>query len=136
MAVSAAALRKVAFLSGVEDRELAKLAEGMRERSVAAGETVVTQGSGGVAFLVILEGTATVTVDGAERRTLGPGDHLGEIALIVPDLPRTSTVTAKTDLRLAGLTSWNFKSFVHEHPEVAWNLLETLARRMGDTPGA
>lgn len=136
MPVPAAALRTVPFLAEVDDRELAKLAQGMRERTVSAGDAVVTQGSGGVAFLVILEGTATVTVDGKERRTLGPGDHLGEIALIVPDLPRTSTVTAKTDLRLAGLTSWNFKAFVHEHPAVAWSLLETLARRMGDTPGA
>ena len=52
------------------------------------------------------------------------------------DLPRTSTVTAATDLRVAGLSSWNFKPFVRNHPEVAWRLLETLARRLADAPGA
>ena len=58
--------------------------------------------------------------------TLGPGDWLGEIALI-DDGPRSATVTAKDEVRAAGMTAWQFKPFVLEHPEVAWQLLQTLA---------
>jgi CRP-like cAMP-binding protein len=136
MSVSAEQLRQVPFLRGVDDRHLNELAGAMGERTVPAGEELVRQGTGGIAFFVVLDGEAVVTVDGAERRVLGPGDHLGEIALIAPDPPRTATVTAKTDLRVASLTSWNFKPFVMANPQVAWSLLETLARRIVDTPGA
>ncbi|MGZ4269620.1 MAG: cyclic nucleotide-binding domain-containing protein [Solirubrobacteraceae bacterium] len=136
MPTPADALRTVPFLAGVDDRDLADLAASMREREIGAGDDIVTQGTGGVAFFVILDGDATVTVNGSERRTLHAGEHFGEVALVAPDLPRTSTVTAKTDVRVAGLTAWKFKPFVLEHPEVAWSLLETLARRLADAPGA
>jgi CRP-like cAMP-binding protein len=136
MSVTLDALQKVPFLSSVSRKELDSLAQTMSERDVAPGREIVTQGKGGVAFFLILEGQATVVVDGEERRTLGAGDHFGEIALIVPDLPRTSTVRADTDMRLAGLTAWNFKPFVMQNPEVAWSLLEELAQRFAAIPRA
>jgi CRP/FNR family cyclic AMP-dependent transcriptional regulator len=136
MPVPVEALRAVPFLAGVEDRALAGLAGSMGEREVPAGHDLVTQGTGGIAFFVVLDGEASVSVDGVERRTLRPGDHFGEIALIAKDPPRTATVTAGTDVRVATLTSWNFKPFVLEHPEVAWSLLETLAKHIAETPGA
>jgi CRP-like cAMP-binding protein len=129
MSVTLDALQNVPFLSNVPRKELDKLAQTMAERDVPAGKEVVTQGNGGVAFFLILDGQATVLVDGEERRQLGPRDAFGEIALIIPDLPRTSTVRADTDLRLAALTAWNFKPFVLKHPDVAWALLETMAKR-------
>lgn len=129
MSVTLDALQKVPFLSHVSRKELDKLAQTMAERDVPPGKDVVTQGSGGVAFFLILDGQATVLVDGNEVRKLGQNDHFGEIALIVPDLPRTSTVRADTDMRLAALTAWNFKPFVLKNPDVAWALLETLAKR-------
>jgi CRP-like cAMP-binding protein len=136
MAVPPEVLRGVPFLAAVDDRGVASLADSMGERSVTAGEDIVTQGTGGIAFFVVVEGQATVSVDGHERRVLGPGDHFGEIALVLDNVLRTSSVTARTDVRVASLTSWNFKPFVRDHPEVAWGLLETLARRVADTPGA
>jgi len=136
MSVTLDALQKVPFLADVPRRDLDGLVQTMAERQVSAGKEVVTQGKGGVAFFVILEGQATVVVDGEDRRTLGPGDHFGEIALIVPDIPRTSTVRADGEMRLAALTAWNFKPFVMQYPKVAWALLETLAKRFAATPHA
>jgi CRP-like cAMP-binding protein len=136
MSVTLDALQKVPFLSDVSRRDLDGLAQTMAEREMPAGKEIVTQGRGGVAFFLILEGNATVVVDGEERRTLGPGDHFGEIALIVPDIPRTSTVRADSDMRLAALTAWNFKPFVLQNPQVAWSLLEELAKRFAAIPHA
>ena len=136
MPVAASDLRNVSFLSSLQDRDLASLAGLMGERSLSAGADVVTQGEGGIAFFVVLEGEATVSVDGAERRVLRAGDYFGEVALIAKDPPRTATVTARSDLRVGTLTSWNFKPFVLDHPEVAWALLQLLARRIAETPGA
>jgi CRP/FNR family transcriptional regulator, cyclic AMP receptor protein len=136
MSVTLDALQKVPFLSHVQRKDLNNLAETMAERDMPAGKEIVTQGKGGVAFFLILDGKATVLVDGEERRQLGPSDHFGEIALIVPDIPRTSTVRADTDMRLAALTAWNFKPFVMKNPDVAWALLEELAKRFAATPRA
>jgi CRP-like cAMP-binding protein len=136
MSVTLDALQQVPFMSNVGRKQLQGLAETMSERQVEAGRDIVTQGSGGVAFFLILEGNATVIVDGEDRRQLGPGDHFGEIALIVPDAPRTSTVRADSDVKVAALTAWNFKPWVLKNAEVAWALLETLAQRFVSTPHA
>jgi CRP/FNR family cyclic AMP-dependent transcriptional regulator len=132
MAVDHEALRQVRFLAPLKDRAIKKLASAMNERTAAPGEDLVTQGSGAVAFFVILDGEATVIIDGSERHTLGPGDHFGEIALVLPDTPRTATVRAKTDVRLGAMATWNFKAFVAEHPEVTWPLLVTLAQQIAE----
>ena len=43
---------------------------------------------------------------------------------------RSATITADTDLLCCGMTAWEFRPFVEEHPEVAWVMLQTLARRL------
>jgi CRP-like cAMP-binding protein len=138
MAVSYDSLRAVPLLQSIGDKDLHRLAGEMRERRVAAGSPIVTQGEGGVAFFIILEGEAAVTVGGEEVRTLRAGDHIGELALLDPEGPRTATVTATSDVVLAAVSSWEFKPFVLDHPEIAWELLRTLARRQrtGDRPAA
>jgi CRP-like cAMP-binding protein len=136
MAVEIEALRRVRFLAPLKDRALRRLAGSMSERTASPGEDLVTQGSGAIAFFVLLEGQASVIVDGHERRKLGPGDHFGEIALLLGDTPRTATVRAIGDVRLGCLATWNFKGFVAEHPEVTWPLLVTLAQQVANTPGA
>ena len=80
---------------------------------------------------MIEDGNATVSIDGKIVRTLGPGEYFGEIALIDSG-PRSATIVASTDLRCQGITAWEFRPFIEEHPEVAWALLETLASRLRD----
>jgi CRP/FNR family cyclic AMP-dependent transcriptional regulator len=124
-------LSRVPLFAGLGDKERRKLAERMNERTFGEGDTIMEQGHSGVGFFIIEEGDATVSVDGQIVRTLGPGDWFGEIALI-DEGPRTATIVAGTDLRCRGMTAWEFKPFVQEHPEVAWPLLETLAARLRD----
>jgi cAMP-dependent protein kinase regulator len=123
-------LRRVRFLAPLKKRDLKRIAESMKVRTAAPGDELTTQGSGGIAFFLLLDGEAVVHVDGRERRTLAAGEHFGEIALVLPHLERTATVTAKTDVRVGTMAAWNFRAFVGEHPEVVWPLLETLAERV------
>jgi CRP/FNR family transcriptional regulator len=131
MAELVESLKSVSLFAGVRDKELGRLARAMRESRFNEGDAVTTEGRSGVGFFLIEEGNATVSLRGEIVRTLGPGDHFGEIALI-DEGPRSATVTATTDLRCRGLAAWEFKAFVQEHPEVAWPLLETLASRLRD----
>jgi CRP-like cAMP-binding protein len=123
------ALRNVPLFSGIDAKELNRVANQMKERVFREGSTVVSEGETGAGFFVIAEGNATVSVGGEMRTTLGPGDHFGEIALI-DDGVRSASITAATDLRCYGLTPWEFRPFIEEHPKVAWVLLQTLARRL------
>jgi CRP-like cAMP-binding protein len=136
MPVDADALRQVRFLAPLKDRAIRRLAGSMSERKATTGEELVTQGSSAIAFFVLLEGRASVIVDGNERRTLGPGDHFGEIALLLPEHARTATVRAESDVRVGCLATWNFRGFVADHPEVTWPLLVTLAQQIATTPRA
>src|ERR1700760_1086626 len=110
MPVDVDALRQVRFLAPLKDRAIKRLAGSMTERKAAAGEELVTQGSSAIAFFVLLEGQASGIVGGA-RGTLGPGDHFGEIALVLPEHARTATVRADSDVRVGCLATWNFKGF-------------------------
>jgi CRP-like cAMP-binding protein len=122
------ALRQVPLFSNLDEKDLDQLARQMHERRFPEGAEVTTEGATGAGFFVIAEGNADVSIGGEHRTTLGPGDHFGEVALI-DDGVRSASIMAATDLLCYGLTPWEFRPFVEDHPQVAWALLETLARR-------
>ena len=123
------ALRSVALFSDLDDAELGQIAVLFKERHFAPGETVVKEGAEGAAFFLVQSGTASVSVRGNERTSLGPGDHFGEIALIDEGV-RSATITATTDLFCYGLTLWEFRPLVVENGLIGWKLLHSLARKL------
>jgi CRP/FNR family cyclic AMP-dependent transcriptional regulator len=127
-------LKRVPILEGLDKRELERIAGSMKQRTFRAGDTVTTEGQGGVGFFVIEDGQARVTIQGDERRVLGPGDYFGEVALLT-DSPRTATITAETELRCYGMTSWDFRPLVETHGSIAWKLLQSMAKNYTDRQG-
>ena len=82
-------LRSVPLFGSCSDKELAFIASRADEVDVPAGRVLTEKGKSGGDFFVILEGKAEVdAIQG--KRTLGPGDFFGEIALI-DNGPRTAT---------------------------------------------
>jgi len=122
-------LQRVPLFEHFEKGDLERLARSFKERTFDAGSTVAGEGKTGAGFFVIESGEAAVSVRGDERRSLGPGDYFGEIALI-DDGARSATVTAVSDLRCYGLTSWEFRPLVESNASIAWKLLETMAQRL------
>ncbi len=125
MADLAENLAGVPLFAGLGKKDLKRLAGQMSERTFSEGEAIATEGQAGVGFFLIEDGSAQVSMDGEAIRTLGPGDHFGEIALI-DEGPRFATVVAATDLRCRGMSSWEFRPLVQKHPEFAWPLLQAL----------
>ena len=122
-------LRKVPIFADLNERDLKHLADAFKERHFPAGHVIAAEGKTGVGFFVIGEGTATVTVGGEDRAKLGPGDSFGEIALI-DDGSRTASVTAESELTAYGLTSWEFRPIVESNAEIAWKLLQAMAKKL------
>jgi CRP-like cAMP-binding protein len=133
MSIDVAALRKVPLLAKLSDKDLKRLAGSLREREYGDGETVVQEGSGGIGFFMILDGAADVSIRGEVRGHMKAGDSFGELALLDDTYGRSATVTANGPLKTCALTSWQFKPLVHEHPDMAWDLLVTLAKRLNAT---
>ena len=122
-------LRKGPLFSGLDDKELASLAEEFNERRFAAGDSIALEGEGGLMFFVVESGEASVEVRGEQVGKLGPGSAFGEIALI-DRRPRTATVTAQSELKTFGLPGFVYRPFVEARPAVAWKLLEAMADRL------
>jgi CRP-like cAMP-binding protein len=122
-------LKQVPLFQELPDKQLKSLSAEFTERRFSSGDALTAEGASGIGFFVIESGSARVTVDGQDRRTLGPGEYFGEIALIDGGA-RTATITATTDGVAYGLTKWQFKPLVEANGAIAWPLLETIAKRM------
>ena len=126
-------LAGVPLFSMLPDEEVDKLARRANEVTVPAGTVVTDVDMAGVAFGVIVDGQAAVSVRGQPVRALGPGDYFGEMSLIDESFRyRSAKITAETELRCLMFAKWGFRHFAMSHPETAWALLEVMAQRVRD----
>jgi CRP/FNR family cyclic AMP-dependent transcriptional regulator len=123
------ALGRCPFFAGLSRRELMELAKATEDMDVEEGKVLTREGQTGSEFFVIVDGDVSVTKDGSQIRTLGPGDFFGEIALL-EDTPRTATVTATTPLRFFVLTRQSFRSLLARQPEIEQQVTKALEERM------
>ncbi len=110
-------LRRVPLFAGLSKRELEQLGGIADELDLGEGRTLIKQGDRGREFFVLVDGSAKVSQDGRDVRTLHGGDFFGEIALVT-DVPRTSTVTSSTPVRLLVLTKRDFQRLMRERPSI------------------
>ena len=123
------AIQNAPLFAQLSKKDLKHLAAALSEQSFPAGTVIIEQGKPGVGFFVVAQGTATVKVKGKTIRSIGPGEHFGEVALI-DDGPRMAEITAETDLECFALPAWQFRAFVKDHPDVAWALMQSLVKRI------
>ena len=128
-----ALLRGVPFLAVLPAAALEALARRALAVTVPAGEAVFGQGDHGDRFYAIAEGEAGVTIDGEELPAFSAGDWFGEIALL-RDVPRTATITARTDLDLLALERDDFIAAVTGHAPTAEAAGAVVGARLAARP--
>jgi len=124
-----AEIKEAKLFQGLPDSELRSLEKQMKIVKHPAGHEIVVKGENGVGFMVILDGTVTVSTVQGKSRKLGPGDSFGEMALLDHE-GRSANIKADTDVSLATIPEWSFKPFLKEHPEVSYRLLQVLSQRV------
>jgi MFS family permease len=95
---------------------LERLAGALEPVSLPRERTLFSQGDHGDRFYVVAAGEVDVAIDGRHQATMQAGDCFGEIALL-RDMPRTATVTARSDAELYALERDEFLAAVTGHPE-------------------
>jgi len=124
-----AMLRTVPLFVGLDDKELDAVGRLCTEVDSPAGSELTREDTFGQQFFLILDGQVRIHRAGATLRVMGPGDFLGEIALIDHGR-RTATATTETDCRLLVLGHREFHSLLDDQPDIRVHVLEALARRV------
>ncbi len=113
-----ARIQALPLFASLTSEECVELASRTAGREFEAGQYVMHQGDGGYTFFVIESGTADVFVDDALVRSLGPGDFLGELAILGAG-HRTASVIASSPMQLLALFGLEFRQLEKEHPDLA-----------------
>ncbi len=124
-------LAQLALFADLRWPELEAVAHTVEEEVFGEGQRAIRQGLSGSAFYIVLEGEASVLVDGTERTRLGRGDFFGEISALTGEIP-TADVRAETVLRCLMLPGSQLEPFLLEHPTVMLRMLHAEARRVRD----
>jgi CRP-like cAMP-binding protein len=95
---------------------------------VPAGHTLTQQGTIGHQMFIVVEGTGSVSIDDEHVATIGPGEFVGEMAMLDRQ-PRTATVTAESPMRVLVVDPTAFNAFVR-HEYIARAMAMQLSRRL------
>jgi CRP-like cAMP-binding protein len=112
--------------------ELRRIAARADEIDLPEGRVLTREDEPGREFFVLLEGEVEVRRRSRKLGILGPGEFVGEIAL-VSKVPRTATVVARTPLRALVLTERDFRALMRDAPGIQLKVLQALADRVAES---
>lgn len=110
--------------------ELARLADLLQIQPVPPNNEFIHQGAPDTDIYLILAGRVSVRIHGREVARRGPGQHVGEMALIDPGAPRSATVVALEQTVLARVTEPAFTRLATKYPQLWRRLALELADRL------
>jgi len=122
-------LARVPIFASCTPEEISAIVEVAQESYFQPGQIIVTQGTPGQAFYLILSGSVEILRDGTSLGAFGPGDFFGEMSLL-DQAARSATIRALEQTVCLMLSSWDFKAVLERHPSIAIKLLEVLSRRL------
>jgi CRP/FNR family cyclic AMP-dependent transcriptional regulator len=115
-------------LDGVPEEELDAVARVATEREFAQGETLMSEGDFGYSLFVIENGSAEVVSHGAKVAEVGPGDVVGEVAVLASGR-RTASVIATSPVQALAFFKRDVWRLEDEAPASAERLRAAMDER-------
>ncbi|WKG04091.1 Crp/Fnr family transcriptional regulator [Mycolicibacterium sp. HK-90] len=130
-------LARAGIFQGVSPDAVAALVRQLEPVTLRRGEVAFVEGEPGDTLYIITAGKVKIGRKSADGRDslitlMGPSDMFGELAIFDPG-PRTSTVTALTEVKAVTMSRSVLRSWIADRPEIAEQLLRVLARRLRRT---
>lgn len=122
----------MALFVDLDRPQLESAAHRFEEEVIPEGQRILRQGFAGSNFYVILDGEAAVRVDGRDLASLGRGDFLGEISVLLGEPPSADVVSLR-QIRALVLPGPELREFLIAHPTVMFRMLQAEARRLRAT---
>jgi CRP-like cAMP-binding protein len=127
-------LADLPFFRGWNKEELAAVDRVAEWGDYAPLDHLIKQGTTAYELIDILSGDVDVIIDGHVIASLGPGDHVGEMALL-DGKPRNASVVAKSPVRALLVGSREFRALVDQVPSLDRKLLISLTQRLRANEG-
>ena len=118
-------LASVRLFGQCGSREIQRLGELTDVLDLPAGRVLIRQGEVGREMFIIVDGRAAIDVDGEVIAERGPGEVVGEMALLT-EQPRRATVTLLTDARVLVVAHREFHALMDEMPSVRAQVMDDL----------
>jgi len=124
-----AILNQVEIFAGTPDYTLAAIAQILEEVELEPGQTFIEKDALEDCMYIVVEGKVRVHNNGQTIITLGPGNTVGELAVLDPE-PRSASVTAEDKVLLFRLAKEAFDEAMADRPEIAQGVIRALTRRV------
>jgi CRP-like cAMP-binding protein len=122
-------LARLSLFADLPQAQLTAIAHRFEDEVFQEDTRVLRKDLKGSGLFVILEGEASLLIEGRERARFGPGEFFGEISLLTGD-PPNADIQAATQLRCLVIPGPDFEPFLIEHPRVLYRMLQAEARRL------
>jgi CRP-like cAMP-binding protein len=122
-------LATVPLFAQCSKKDLTEIARFVDQIDVPDGRQLINEGEVGHEAFIVVEGSASVTRDGDEVATIGPGAVFGEMALI-DRAPRNATVVATSPMQLIVIGKREFTGLLDESASFRTSVMSALADRV------
>ena len=122
-------IRGIPLFAELDDQGLERVAAIATDAEFPAGTVLIERGHPGLGMFVILDGTLRAEVRDRDAE-LGPGEFVGELSLLVDDIPRTVRVRAQTPVRVLAINRADFLALLESQPRIAMAMLRVVATRL------
>ena len=108
------------------------------EKIFKEGEIIIKEGEMGNTFYQLLEGSATVYKNYDEKdqvviAVLQPGQYFGEMAVIEKTYPRSTTVVAEGEVKVAEIAAEELNEYLTQNPDKILSIMKLLGSRIKTT---